>query len=436
MSLKPIPQQINVFLNGQPAKKGNLNLMNGSYHIDGIQPGEYQLAIKADGYKDWSKKIHVTSGLATEFWNIVLVKNDYPRADYNAAGINKYFLDPKDNLAALAETANNNEFLVNVVDLGSGEIKNVFSSLDYSFYNDEKENIEWSANKKIIIPVEKNGVKFYFIVDTETNEAINLKDIASDTAWHDVRWDPVKKDFLYYVSDNHLFRTNLNNLEDKKEISSDITSYDFAGENVYYLSHSNNMVYRANPNDSVMNPTQITTSAPGENDDYKIIVYDDNRIAFLGNANLYIYNKGSRDTYFEKIFGSPMGAQFSNDGKKLLFWNNSEISVYFTRDWDVQPWRQENDQHDITRFSQKINNVQWAKDYEHIIFNVDQKIKMIEIDNRYELSPVDITNLNSDETVMSSDFSRNKIFFIDRNGNNNSQLYSIDFPEKSTFLGF
>jgi len=70
---------------------GTLSRLNSSYHINGIKPGEYFLEIKAPDYQTWSKKISVHSGISTEFWNVVLVQNSYPREDYDSAGIQKFF---------------------------------------------------------------------------------------------------------------------------------------------------------------------------------------------------------------------------------------------------------------------------------------------------------------------------------------------------------
>ena len=172
------------------------------------------------------------------------------------------------------------------------------------------------------------------------------------------------------------------------------------------------------------------------NPNYRLIIYDEKRIVLINNETrkLYIYNTGDKDNYFRFLSQEAEGIQFSNDGKKLLYWTKWEIFVYFTRDWDVQPIRSENELRNITRFSEELKNVQWSKDYEHIIFTTGEEIKIIEADYRDRCNLLNIIKLNSTASYVIADFSQSKLYFTDtRDGN--SYLYFIDFPEKTGFLG-
>jgi len=193
ITLKTTPQTVNVYLDGILTPSGMLNIINKSYHINGVRPGEYFLEVKAPGYQTWSKKISVHSGISTEFWNIVLAQDSYTREDYESAGIEKFFISPHKNLAAFSQQIGN-DFLVKVFNPGTLEINQVFSSTDYVFTDDDKENIEWSPQAhRLIIPAStrgdnrspaspnrgestqggpalKNGEKNYFIVTVDNKE--------------------------------------------------------------------------------------------------------------------------------------------------------------------------------------------------------------------------------------------------------------------------
>lgn len=442
IAIKSNPQKVDIFINGDPSPKKKTNLINNSYHVDGIRPGEYLLEVKAPGYVSWSKKITVHSGVSTEFWNVLLAKNDYEKTTYPARGLEKFYSSPNREFIAYSQYADQ-EFLVKLLNIQSATAENIFSSLNYRFPEEEfeiyQENIEWSPQSdKIIIPVEENGMKHYFIVDiTEIKDikTVNLKDLTKTEKIKNVRWDSERKNSVFYMFDNDLYRVDINNSE-IIPIAENIASYDISSSDIYYFKLSDGLIYKADAKDGTI-ISKITASPPAGNDsfNYRIIAYDEERVAIFNESDgLFVYNKGKLDTYFRKLSPDINGLQFSDDGKKLLFWNNFEIASYFVREWDVQPQRQENEIQQITRFSQKIRNVQWSKDYEHIIFTVGTEIKIIELDHRDHKNLTNLTTLANDNPLVLTDFSANKIYFTNRI-DDQSDLFSINFPEPTGFLG-
>jgi hypothetical protein len=436
ISIKSTPQNADVYINGvlYPAK--NLNRLNNSYHIPGIEPGFYLLEIKYPGYASWSKKISIHSGISTEFWNIVLTKNSYEQTAYDSAGTERFFISPRKNVTAIAQKSADN-FLVNILTAADNTINNVFSSNEYQFTNDEKENIEWTPQaEKIIIPALRNdnSQKDYFIVDVATKETIKLRDIASAEDISHVRWDPDTKNALFYLSGGSLFRLDLNAPTEVRQVAQNISSYELASGGLYFFQLPEGIVYKTNF-DGTDTPKQITRNAPDMNDpSYEIIVYDDDRITFLNQSNkLYIYNHGEKADYFQILSQEAQGSQFSDDGKKLLYWSNNEVSAYFIRIWEVQPTRAENEIIPITRLAQPIKDVQWSRDYEHVLFTVDNKLKLTELDQRDHRNTMDMINLNSNNAKVVNNNSDGLIYFTDMD-NGNMTLRTIEFPEKTTLL--
>lgn len=439
ITIKSNPQKIDIFINGKPASKKKTNLINNSYHIDGIKPGEYLLEISAPGYNNWTKKIAIHSGVSTEFWNVLLVKNEYSRTKYPVAGIRDFFISPDQKFIVYTQKESN-EFLVKIMDIGSGITKNIFSSLEYQPVEEKipayRENIEWSPQtKKLIIPTEKDGRKFYFIVDIESLETANLKDIVKAEEIKNVRWDVDRKNNFFYMSGTKLYRANITGSEIVL-LAENVASYDISPSGIFYFHIPDGIVYKADSGDGAT-IAQITNSSPekSEDFDYRIIAYDEERLVLFGkNGGFFVYNNGELDTYFKKLSSEINGVQFSDDGKKLIYWDDYEIASYFLRDWDVQPQRQENESKSITRFSQKITAVQWSNDYEHVIFAVGNEIKIIELDHRDHKNLANLTTLVAENSRVSADFSQNKIYFTDTERKETS-LYSIDFPEKNGILG-
>lgn len=80
----------------------------------------------------------------------------------------------------------------------------------------------------------------------------------------------------------------------------------------------------------------------------------------------------------------------SSDKKKVVEFNNYEIWIYLLKD------REEKEEVFLTRFSEKIDKVFWLNDY-YLIFNVSDKIKITEIDDRDKLNVIDLAKFGNPE---------------------------------------
>ncbi|EKD58921.1 MAG: hypothetical protein ACD_56C00029G0001 [uncultured bacterium] len=438
VTLNTTPKEVNVYIDGILIPSKSFNMINNSYHIGGIKPGSYLLEIKAPGYQTWSKRMSVHSGISTEFWNIILVQDSYAREDYDSPGIQKFFISPRKNLAAFSQQIEN-DFMVKIFNPGTLEINQVFVADDYKFTDDNRENIEWSPQAhRIIIPAIKDGEKNYFITSVDNSEPIlNLKELSGHSNLSHARWDPKNKNVLFYMSESNLWRLDLNDMENKKEVVQNIASYDLSPKALFYFQLPEGIVYKTNFDGSSARE-QMTTSSPQDMEDssYQIIVYDDNRMVMLNKSRvLYVFNKGEENTHFNKLSSNATGSQFSDDGKKLLFWNDREVSAYFVRKWEVQPTRAENEVMPITHMSDKIENVQWSRDYEHVLFTNNNKVKIIEIDKRDNRNMMDILTLNDSSSILVNNFVDNKLYYTEKNDQGQNSLHAIYFPERTTFFG-
>jgi hypothetical protein len=438
VTLKANPATVSITVDGKP-DQGTIDRINDSYHIGGLKPGEHFIEVSAPGYRTWSKKAIVNSGISTEFWNVLLVREDYSRTVYPASPALKAFPAPQSNLLAYV-TLLDGGLGVGVLDIDENRAEQVFSTKDYSFSEDDKENIEWSIDSGYLsIPLYKDGRKEYFVVDRETKETLSLKEIAQAPDIGSVRWDSARDNVLFYLSSNGLYEMDINNPSEKRLLSEKVQSYDISGEFIYVLETPSGIVYRARLGDPESR-TQVTTVPPADLGDlrYSLIVYDERRLALLNyhTGTLFTYNAGERDTTFTRLSSEARGAQFSNDGKKFLYWTDWEIFVYFAREWEAQPFRRENSVVNIGRFSQVIRSVHWAKDYEHVVFSVGSEVKVIELDQR-ERSLTDVLRLSEPPAQVLSNFIESKLFYVAPAPENGvPAVQSIGFPEKPEgFLG-
>ncbi len=440
ISIKSNPQTVTIRIDDKPVPEQSLGILNNAILISGLKPGEHFVKVSADGYLPWSKKAIVQSGLSTDFWNVLLVKNDSPPQkipEINSAL--KIFPAPDQNLFAVAGIKND-EFIVDTLNTDTLINDQVFSFSQASLPSDE-ENIEWSPdNRKLIIPLEHNEARAYFVVNINDKNIATLQTLTPNKrSLFNPRWDPTARNFIFYLSGNTLYRADTETLEATPLfIKENILAYDISGNNIYYLSRDNGIIYRISANTDIQ-PVQITTTPIDVNpeSDYSLVVYDDNRLAVRErqNGKFWIYNKLSADEVIFKTLleNGARGAQFSDDGKKLLFFTDNEIAVYFTNDWKTQPVREKDTTLQAARFSNSIKNVQWTKDYEHIIFTTGENAKIIELDNRDRRNIESIASFSSPIFQVLSRFENNRVYFTLETG----ELDFIEFPtQPNNLFGF
>lgn len=138
----------------------------------------------------------------------------------------------------------------------------------------------------------------------------------------------------------------------------------------------------------------------------------------------YLYLIDSEEN-FVPLADKVVNAEFSSDSKKLLWQADNEIWVYWLEDDYIQPYKKAGDKELITRFSEKIKQAIWYKeDDEHIIFVINDTIKIIEIDGRDQKNITDILAIKNPQIL-----SKNKILYI----LSENKLYKTAIEENSLF---
>lgn len=140
---------------------------------------------------------------------------------------------------------------------------------------------------------------------------------------------------------------------------------------------------------------------------YEIVMTNFSKILIKEDRTLYYLNPESR--VFEKISDSVKNLKFSPDLKKIVYFNDHEIWVFFLESQLGQPQKKAKEKVFLTRFSEKIGEVFWLTSH-YLIFNVGEKIKVTEIDDRDQINIVELAS-----------FKDPKIFF----NQNDKKLYVL-----------
>lgn len=462
ITFKANPETVSVSLNGQPAEAKQLGKINNSWNLTGLIPRDYELSVSAPGYHGWSKKTDVHSGLSSEFWNVVLTRTEYSRNALDGTdGAERFYVSPKNDYMATVTEGDGQGFAIGILNLSSRKIEKTYQIPDGTFSGSEiDENVEWSPNNDYLaVPVKRtvatgksasakakkaSGTEDreteteygYYVIDLSNGDISYLNDAVGKKSISHVRWDPKSKGYLFFMEGGSLFRSGIKDSSETGLVSEDVSAFDLSQSDLYYVQVSNDLVFRSGLALGSAR-SQMTWSFPEDGAAIrKLIIYDDDRISFLSDkGDLFAYNRGEHDTYFKKLGSGVSDSRFSDDGKKLLFWTPNEISVYYVRDWLVQPTRDENAMENVTRYAEPIRNVQWYKDYEHVIFTTDKYAKFVELDPRDHRNCLDLIDTKSSDAFLIYNGSLERLYYSDKDDSGKSSLSYIVFPEPVAFLG-
>ncbi|MBI2625221.1 MAG: hypothetical protein HYW70_02730 [Candidatus Nealsonbacteria bacterium] len=110
--------------------------------------------------------------------------------------------------------------------------------------------------------------------------------------------------------------------------------------------------------------------------------------------------KKIKDAKTKDILDEAKGFMFSPDNKKVAYFNDYEIWLYFLEEDLGQPRHEAKEKVFLTRFSEKIGNVFWADNY-YLLFNAGDKIKISETDTRDGLNIIDLTEFKDPKIFFS-----------------------------------
>jgi len=171
---------------------------------------------------------------------------------------------------------------------------------------------------------------------------------------------------------------------------------------IYSVKAPSYILYKTIPGQSAGEQISVLPLASQK---YQIFVSPIKNIAALGNnGDFYLLNNETKS--FELISQNIQGAQFSDDGKKLLYFTSSELWVYYLD-------RSRDNKELITRLSQRIKKAVWyGKTNEHLVFLAGEMIKITELDSRNERNTFNLASLEN-----ASDISYNpqdaKLYLVD-----------------------
>ncbi len=179
-------------------------------------------------------------------------------------------------------------------------------------------------------------------------------------------------------------------------------------DTIFYIQEPSYILYKTDQNGSYQE--QISLTPLPAKYQYQIFVSLNEKVAVLSEKRqLYFLNPETRS--FELLEENVQEVKFSNDNKKLLYSTPTEVWVYYLEDILIQPNKKAGEKELITRLSQKIETVLWYPETnEHIIFAVNQTVKIIELDDRDYRNAHDLFNFEVSQIACSP--TDKKLYFV------------------------
>ncbi|MBM3256535.1 MAG: hypothetical protein FJZ04_03675 [Candidatus Moranbacteria bacterium] len=457
---KATPAEVNIKLNGTDIPQASVDLINRSLNINGLMPKKYTLEIGAPGYQTWKKETSVHSGIATEYWNIVLVPNEpVKRKAITEGSLYKYAYSPDEK--KLAYFVRQDEFLSLFVKDSGGEHFVYKESLNQRFAPNGSE-LKWSPDSaKLIFSFRKDDQEDIYLLLAQGNfdEIYPVgeswkKEIASDEAPGSIpspsknpsggtikisSYSWADKDNLHFLAGEKIYLQPVEGLVNPESqltpevISEDVLGYTLCDNLVCVVDKTKKTLEFL----SDVKVSEASVALP-ENfkltDGYQVYAYGKKGVAILDNeGNLFLWDKEggkkSGQDIFKYVFSEVKEAYFSDDGKKLLFNTKNEVYVYFIQEWEVQPKHAAGELEKIYSQEAEIRKVQWFTDYQNVFVANANEIKFVELDGRGGRNvSVFILEKEGEISNASYDAPEKKLRFMQVISGENKELAEISFP--------
>jgi hypothetical protein len=389
------PEGAEIFLDGKFQKK--TSFMSNSAYINDLKPKEYKIEIKKEGFHPWQKNVEIKENLVISFNDIFLIPEN-PKYINLTQKAEDFFFSPDGRKVILKEGAEKG-WNLKIIELDINLKSNLFSG----FESPETELLDLKFcpdSEKILFSTKEKEKQKRWILELESPiqekkpvDLISLDFLGEKVT--DISFNPDDSQKMFFVKEsvkeNSLFEVNLSS----KKINSNPTlrnlmTYEISDGNLFWLS-KNGFILKTNLAGETEEKLNLKPLSIKEEKKYQI--YIKNSLIFLKEDNtVYIFNSDSQ--IFEKLSDFTKELKLSPDGKKIVYFSNYEIWILFLEKKEGQPKRELLEKLFLTRFSEKIDQVLWYNS-NYLIFNIGNKIKISEIDNRDNINICDFSEFNS-----------------------------------------
>lgn len=360
--LKILPKQVEIYLDDKFVKK--TDFFFGSALIETLLPKKYKIKVEKNGYFPWEKNLEVEEGKVTEVKNIILFPRS-PGFRVLTKEIEKFWPSPDEKKIVLYEI-NEKGWVLKLYDPERDVKSHLINEKDIFTKGANLINLEFSKDSKEI----------YLDLELQSTSSPASKTPKAEERYFTLRIDKVPPVLIErdredkFPIENAVFHQKINN---------DIYYLDNFG---YLFKTDSSFGTKSKINEK---PLQINKEAK-----YKLEIFGD-YIFLIEDKILYLFNP--EDKSFEKLFEPIANLKISPDNKKLVYFSDREIWILFLSEKLTPPTEEAGGKIFLTRFGKKIGDVFWLNS-DYLVLNVENEIKISEIDTREKINMVDLAEFN------------------------------------------
>lgn len=376
--------------------------------ITHIFPNSHDIAVKKSGYYTWEKNLEIRPQTTTFAENIVLFKNTEPipvKTEKKAFDLYK----TDDCLMTLLKRENEP---IHFACIEKNDLDPISS------YPADTEILDQSPSKNKFLIVNKNGLSIGS-TDNSYEQKISFDENSKPKS---INWDLKNEHFLYYNTNSSIWQINLlgktpvhtkiHDFKNKK-----IKNFKTAGDKLYYITSEKDghFLHLA----SLQNPEKTVKSIKLPSSNFLIDSLINEYLVLIDNkkSNIYILTESLNSTTVKKE-GCEKYSYFE-EKNLLAVYNDYEIFVFDLKQKTPQS-------NLIIRYSTKINQVEWF-DENYLLAIHDQKIKIIELDQRENHNIWELNTGEQPVRTMQIDEEKENIYYIFGNDQlQNSNLYRLN----------
>ncbi len=366
----------------KPVKK-RTGFIFGTAFIENLLPKKYHIEVKKENYHSWKKTTEISEKMVTKFRDITLVPEN-PEFKVVMEDIKDFFWFPERNKFIIEN--NQNQFFL------YGQDEPLFS-----YDQNASSQILEMSDKKLLIRTKKTGTVEYYISDIEEKDSIllNLPIEIDKISFH-----PKDDGKIVFLKENSLFIYQ----EGIELIFENVSTYNIRGDNTFFWISSDGVLFR-----NIENPRRINRKLfeIKEDKDYRIFFPNSSEIMIKEDNSFYLFNKENLE--FRKEFQTDRDPITSPDFQKIAYFTDFEINILFLDNIAGQPQRKYGESVFLTRFSEKIDNINWYTSH-YLVFSVSDRIKVMEIDNRDNINIVQLAEFK--EPKISFSFPEKKLYLL------------------------
>lgn len=360
--LKTEPTRADVFLNQKKLPDTT------PVRLNNILPDIYNITIEKTGFYSWSKQLEVKSQKTTFAEDIILFEKTLPEKIIEMP-IKEAYFSPNKKYAILIISDFEQDYLY-LLNLNNGKINLIF---------DNNKNF----NKSQVIWAEDDS-KFFFQTDTTyivfptlfPQNYYNLSADFNKLQLTKPRWAPHNSNFIYSNKQNQIYRTSLITQETElaytvpeTQILNDFLIFE---DSVYIIGDVNKKPYLIKHN---LNTGTQEKSLELNNNSYSINTIYNYKLSITDHKTNTFFLVGLD---IDKILyqkNNILNVDYHLDKNYLLLQTNQEMSYLNLSDQELK-------EYNITRYSGNLQKAIWHESSNYALSLQDNKISIIELDER------------------------------------------------------